>query len=43
VSPLLAPQIAFALCAVVLLAMTAPGFWLYARFLRALRRRHPAV
>ncbi len=41
-NPLVAPQIAFALCAGVLLAMTAPGFWLYARFLRGLRTRHPA-
>lgn len=38
---LLAPQVAFAVCAVVLLAMTAPGFWLYRRFLRDLRERHP--
>ena len=40
-NPLLAPQVAFALCAAVLLAMTVPGFWLYARFLRDLRTRHP--
>ena len=38
----LAPQLAFALCAAVLLAMTAPGFVLYWRFLRDLRQRHPA-
>jgi len=38
---LLLPQLAFALCAAVLLAMTVPGFWLYGRFLRDLRVRHP--
>jgi hypothetical protein len=40
---LLAPQLAFALCAAVLLGMTVPGFLLYRRFLRDLRTRHPAV
>ena len=38
----LAPQVAFALCAVALLAMTVPGFVLYRRFLRDLRSRHPS-
>jgi len=38
---LFAPQLAFALCALVLLSMTVPGFWLYHRFLRDLRQRHP--
>jgi len=37
---LLVPQIAFAACAVVLLAMMLPGFWLYHGFLRDLRERH---
>jgi len=34
-------QLGFALCAAALLVMMAPGFWLYRRFLRALRERHP--
>lgn len=38
---LLGPQLVFAACAVLLLAMMVPGFWLYARFLRELRERHP--
>jgi hypothetical protein len=37
----LLPQVAFATCAAALLAMTVPGFWLYRRFLRDLRERHP--
>lgn len=34
-------QLAFALCAAAILAMGAPGFWMYRRFLRDLRERHP--
>ncbi|NNL67499.1 MAG: hypothetical protein HKP30_14715 [Myxococcales bacterium] len=34
-------EIAFALCALTLLAMIAPGFWLYRGVLRDLRERHP--
>jgi hypothetical protein len=41
-SPVFVPQVAFALCAAALLAMTVPGFVLYRRFLRGLRERHPA-
>jgi hypothetical protein len=40
-SLILAPQLAFALCAAALLVMTVPGFLLYRRFLRDLRLRHP--
>ena len=40
---LLASQLAFAGCAIALLAMTIPGFWLYQRFLAGLRTRHPDV
>ncbi len=35
-------QLAFALCAALLLTLAAPGFLLYWRFLRDLRQRHPA-
>jgi hypothetical protein len=35
-------QLAFALCAALLLAMGVPGFLLYRRLLRGLRERHPA-
>lgn len=34
-------EIAFALCALTLLAMIGPGFWLYRGLLRDLRERHP--
>lgn len=34
-------ELAFALCALTLLGMIAPGFWLYRGVLRNLRRRHP--
>lgn len=40
---LLALQLGFACCAIVLLAMTIPGFWLHHRFLRGLRTRHPQL